>query len=60
MLLPVDMQEWLPKNHLVHFIVDAVEMMDVRSFKTNESGSGDAQFSPQMMAALLFYGVSPN
>jgi transposase len=55
MLFPVDMREWLPKNHLVHFVVDAVGVLSIQSFKINNSGSGDEQYPPAMMLALLVY-----
>ncbi|GHU07638.1 hypothetical protein FACS1894151_02260 [Spirochaetia bacterium] len=55
MLFPVDMREWLPDNHLVHFIVDAVEMLELSHFKINVRGSGSEQYPPEMMLALLIY-----
>ena len=51
----MDLREWLPENHLAHFIVDAVEMLDIQTFKINRSGSGDEQYPPPMMTALLIY-----
>ena len=27
MFLPCDLREWIPDDHLVHFIVDAVEQL---------------------------------
>jgi transposase len=56
MLFPVDIKEWLPENHLVHFIVEAVEMLDIQKFKVNERRSGDEQYPPEMMLSLLIYG----
>ena len=32
-LLPVDMQDWLPEDDIVHLIVDAVSLMDLREFE---------------------------
>ena len=58
MLFPVDMREWLPDNHLVHFIVDSINQIGVRGFKTNERGSGSEQFPPEMMLALLIYSYA--
>jgi len=55
MLLPVDMREWLPENHLVHFIIDAINEIDMSEFKVNERGSGDEQYPPDMMLAILVY-----
>jgi transposase len=59
-LLPIDMMDWVPKNDIVHLIVDAVEMMDLRRFEESyaTSGPGQAPFSPAMMLALLIYAYS--
>lgn len=55
MLFPVDMREWLPDEHMVHFIVDAVDQLNLGSFKMNWKGSGSEQYSPSMMLVLLIY-----
>jgi transposase len=56
LLLPEDLRKWVPENHIVHFIIEAVGELDIRSFKVNENGSGDEQYPPEMMLALLIYG----
>lgn len=53
LLLPPDMREWVPENHMVHFVMDAVDQLDVSTAKVNERGSGDEQYPPQMMLGLL-------
>jgi len=55
MLLPPNLQDWLPNDHMVHFIVDAVTMLDLRDIQVNERGTGSAQYPPSMMLALLIY-----
>ena len=55
MLFPVDMREWLPDNHLVHFIIDAINQIGVNGFKLNNRGCGSEQFPPEMMLSLLIY-----
>ena len=55
MLLPVDMRDWLPEDHLVHFILDAAGMMEMSAFKVNKRGTGSEQYPPRMMLALLVY-----
>jgi transposase/thymidine kinase len=55
MLFPQDMRSWLPENHLVHFVVDAVTQIGVGAFKVNTRGTGDEQYPPEMMLALLVY-----
>ena len=55
MLMPPDLRDWLPANHIARFIVALVEPFDLSSFKVNRRGSGDAQYPPSMLAALLIY-----
>ena len=35
MLFSEDMRNWLPENHLVHFVVDAVSQIGISNFKVN-------------------------
>lgn len=58
MLLPPDMRAWVPQNHLSHFILDALESLDMSGAKLNYRGSGSAQYPPSMMLALLIYSYS--
>lgn len=58
MLLPPDLREWVPADHLVHFIMEAVEQLDVRTARVNERGSGSAQYPPAMMLGLLIYSYA--
>jgi transposase len=55
MFLPCDLREWLPAEHLVHFILDAVEQIPTGHFRINHRGTGSAQYPPPMMLALLIY-----
>lgn len=55
LLLPPDLRDWLPKDHLVHFIMDAVDLIDVSRARVNERGTGSAQYPPSMMMSLLFF-----
>ena len=55
-LMPQDLKDWLPKNHIIHFIIDAVEAVSANvSFHLNKRGSGSKQFNPEMMMELLIY-----
>lgn len=54
-LLPSDLRDWIPEDDLAHFIIEAVERVDLKHFKSNARGTGDAQYYPQMMLALLIY-----
>ncbi len=55
MFLPCDLREWLPAEHLVHFILDAVEQIPTGHFRINHRGTGSEQYPPTMMLALLIY-----
>jgi transposase len=55
LLFPADLRDWLPENHLAHFIIEAVEQLGVSTFKVNNSGSGSEQYPPEMMVMLLLY-----
>ena len=55
MFLPCDLREWLPADHLVHFILDAVEQIPTGHFHVNHRGTGSEQYPPTMMLALLIY-----
>lgn len=55
MLLPPDLRDWLPENHLVHFILDAVGQLPIQGYRVNLRGSGSDQYPPSMMLSLLIY-----
>jgi transposase len=59
-LLPPDVREWLPEDHLAWFVIDAVAVMDTSAFYAayREDGHGRAAYEPSMMLALLLYGWS--
>ena len=43
LLLPPDLCEWVPEDHLVHFIMDAVGLLDLSAARVNERGTGSEQ-----------------
>ncbi len=55
LLLPVDLRDWVPGDDLVHFVVNAVETMNLTALSVNRRGTGDKQYPPRMMLALLIY-----
>jgi transposase len=55
LLLPPDLREWVPGDELVHFVIEAVDSLDLGVFKVNVRGSGSAQYPPRMMLGLLIY-----
>src|SRR4051794_40859489 len=56
-LLPADVREWLPEDHLAWFVVDAVGVMNLDRFYSayRDDGHGRAAYEPSMMVALLLY-----
>ncbi len=45
-LLPPDLQDWMPEDDLAHFVIEAVERVDMGAFKVNLRGTGSAQYHP--------------
>src|SRR5712692_4606476 len=58
LLLPPNLRDWVPADHLVHFVLDAVAALDLRQAKVNERGTGSEQYPPTMMLALLIYSYA--
>ena len=59
LLLPPDMREWLPEEHLASFISDVVEDLELSSILREYEGEetrGRAGYHPKMMLKLLVYG----
>jgi len=54
-LLPPDLRDWIPQDDLAHFVIEAVDRVDMSHFSVNERGTGSEQYHPQMMLALLIY-----
>lgn len=57
MLLPVDMREWLPSDHLVWFVLETVEALDTTALELTRrrGGAGAAGYDPRMLFGLLVY-----
>ena len=55
LILPPNLRDWVPAGHLAHFILDAVEELDLRPVRVNERGTGSEQYPPRMLLALLLY-----
>ena len=56
-LLPPDVRDWLPADHLAWFVIDAVGVMDLSKFYAGyrEDGLGRAAYEPSMVVALILY-----
>lgn len=57
-LMPYDIEDWLPQNHLSRFIVEIVSMLDFKHIYSQYKGVGSAAYDPRMLLSLLFYGYS--
>src|SRR5215213_5489866 len=56
-LLPPDVRDWLPEDHLAWFVIDGVGVMDLAAFYAayRFDGHGRAAYEPAVMVALLLY-----
>jgi len=59
-LLPPSLSDWLPKDHLVYFIIDVVRQLDLSEIYASYGGDGRGQppYDPSMMVSLLLYAYS--
>jgi transposase len=59
-LLPPDVREWLPEDHVAWFVLDVVAGMDLAAFygAYRADGHGRAAFDPAMMVAVLLYAYA--
>jgi transposase len=57
-LLPPDVRDWLPADHLAWFVLDVVDHLDLGpSLKAYRAdGHGRAAYAPRMLLAVLLYG----
>lgn len=60
MLLPPDVRHWLPGEHVVWFLLDAVAAIDtsVLHRRARLGGVGRAPYDPDMLLALLIYAYA--
>ena len=52
--MPHDLNEWLPEDHLVSFLVDIVSEMDLSQIYASYSGKGSTPYDPKLLLALIF------
>ena len=60
MLLPPDLRDWLPDDHLAWFVIAAIEELDLEPFYAAYrcDGHGAAAHEPKMMLTLLAYSYA--
>lgn len=59
-LLPPSPKDWLAEDHLVYFISETVDRLDLRGFYRRYRGDGrrNRPFDPRMMVKVLLYGYA--
>jgi transposase len=57
LLLPPDLNEWLPEDHMARFVGEVVGSLDLSPFFASYTdGRGAAAYHPRMMLSVLVYG----
>jgi transposase len=57
LLLPQNVRDWLPEEHLAHFVSDVVDQLDLTAIESGyEEGRGYPPYHPRMMTKILLYG----
>ena len=56
-LLPPDVRDWLPADHLAWFVLDVVDQLDLGPFLKayRADGHGRAAYQPKVLLAVLLY-----
>lgn len=56
-LLPPSLRDWLPENHLVYFVSDVVDQLDLSKIESvyEKDERGQPPFHPRMMTKVLVY-----
>src|ERR1700692_4409512 len=57
-LLPPSLREWLPENHLVYFVSDVVDNLNLTALDAvyGDEQRGQPPYDPRMMTKVLVYG----
>jgi transposase len=58
LLLPPSLREWLSEDHLVYFVSDVVDQLDLSAMHAvyGEEKRGQPPYDPRLMTKLLVYG----
>jgi len=57
-LLPPSLRDWLPEDHLIYFVSDVIDNVDLTAMDAvyGEEQRGQPPYDPRMMTKLLVYG----
>ena len=58
MLFPPDLRDWVRKDDLVHFVLEAVELLPLSNLRLNRRGTGSEQYPPRLLLSLLIYSYA--
>ena len=60
LVLPLNLQDWLPKGHLAYHVSDLVDGLDLSAFYAPYEGDGrrKSPYEPRMMLKILIYGYA--
>jgi transposase len=59
LILPPSLREWLPEDHLVYFVSDVVESLDLSAiYASYTEERGYPPYHPVLMTKLLLYGYA--
>ena len=58
LLLPPSLRDWLPENHLAHFVWDVVDQLDLSAIESvyEKEERGQPPYHPRMISKILLYG----
>ena len=58
LLLPPSLRDWLPESHLVYFVSDVVDQLDLSAIEKvyEKEWRGQPPYHPRLMVKLLVYG----
>ena len=58
LLLPPNLQDWLPEGHLAYFVSDVVDQLDLSAIESvyEKEERGQPPYHPRMMTKILLYG----
>jgi transposase len=56
MLMPPDMGELIPEEHVVRTVNETIEQLDLKILETQYKGGGTSSYHPKMMLKVLIYG----
>src|ERR1700730_11535714 len=58
LLLPPSLREWLPENHLIYFVSDVVDNLNLTALDAvyGDEQRGQPPYDPRMLTKVLVYG----